>query len=554
MNVFVNRLSHHLNRYRTVTYASCAILTTLFLFASAFYPGDSKASGMIESLREAGLDQLYGLSDINAVGWLFWLVLQLNTYLFYVSSIAAVLIGSKLVPTKNTDGLELIFAGSPQPHKNFVLENYLSGALSLLIIVFPGFLVISGFTWYFAGFDLINRIFITFLMSYLVSLVFMSGVALLTTIRFAESTGKKIGFSYLIFSFFFEVGLSSSEELKKIQDISLNHYVRPIDAIFNTNYPIYKSFILLFMIAICIVLCIYWVDRHDFTEKISEAKVGKKENKFFYPTSKLAQKHPLLAEQIRRDWGFIKWNTFMMAFLFVYLLVIYPGDAEVARMLGTFQSPILDAFLFNHTLKYTYLGFMTIEFYSFFYLYYGLFVTFASASVATKEVRESYHDIIWANNFTPAKIIYSRTIALLSEISVLLWSSYLFLTIFEVIFGLAHNVDHMLVFFVFLVNWLLYLSYALIIISITMMFQLSESRKYALWFYFVSILIILAAFLSDYPWIRYFSPFGYIDNAGMLFHDVSIWNSILSIIFLLPLSIILFSYSLKRKYWEQDLR
>ena len=117
------RMYYHANRFRGSFLYASILLLTLIVMMTAFYPGEEGIVAYSEYITEAGFAAILGAIGTSASGFVFWIGMQINVYLYYIIVITGLLMGSKLFPTTDEDNVELLIGGVPKSCRMFYLEN-----------------------------------------------------------------------------------------------------------------------------------------------------------------------------------------------------------------------------------------------------------------------------------------------------------------------------------------------------------------------------------------------------------------------------------------------
>ncbi len=555
MDTFV-RQKYHIKRFRGVYFYGSILLGLMIWMICAFYPGEAATENYADVLNDTGLSTIYGEFDTESPAWLFWVTLQANTYLYIVPVIAGILIGTRVIPTRDKDGMELLLSTSTGSLRKFYLENLVSGITAITVILIPSYIVIAAYSIYHDAPDVLDQLVLLFFIVILISFFYVVLTSTVTIWRYSGSTGKKVGFGYLIYSFLLEMSSTSSEQAAESAKISVNYYLAPSDVFMTATINWVKVFTVLFFVSLMILYSWWKIQSHDIIDRTGSSEI-KKRNLFPQVDlrSSFSRKHPFLMEQLKRDLSFLIGFIIVLSFLSFYIIGIYstldPNDFQ--DLMGSFDSPLFNAMTNNHVITYDFEGFLIIEIFAFFYLYFGLFVVFVAASVATNEVRHEYQDLIWGNNFKPNQIILPRIKVMLLEISILIWTHFAITLGLIQLFGFSGDIDSMEFFQLYIVNWIHYLGLGLLIVAISMLSTIGKGRKNAILIYIGFIFIQFLAYMSKYEWLVYLSYFGWVDSTGMILGIVGFLEALIKVGFLFLLSIISFGAALKYRYWKTDL-
>jgi hypothetical protein len=520
--------------------------------ASSFYPGEEGVRDYIDLVSDAGLDFVFGEIGSDAPAWTFWVGLQINTYLYFILTITAILIGSRLVPTREKDAMETLLGSNPQSSRRYYLENIVSASVLLFISMIPSFLILALSSIFNDASDIISRLAIAYIFVFVVSWVFLVGTSMFSILKFSSSTGKKAGFGYLILSFLLEASAGSSDSPEQYANISMNYYVSSTTGLLYGDFDWNPIFVILLIASIFLIISVWRVKYPDYIE-YSSTKKNRERGILptLSPSSKLAIRYPLALEQFRKDFSyFIGWIV-TVTFFVLYTMLIFPDEKSLEKVFTSFDTPLVKAMLYNHEPTYDYTGWMLYEFHSINWIYFGLFILLIAASIPNREVRTDSQDIVWGNSIHPSRIIRSRTIVMIAEYTVMLWTIFVSKFVLDMMVG--NETSHFREFQVFIIYWIHYISFGFLILSISMLPQVSKGRSISLFVYFYFIFINLLAYSSGIDFLKYFGLFGYIDPAGMMLGLVSFPTELIKSILILGITIISFFLSLKYRYHNADL-
>ncbi len=553
---FVQRLYFHTKRYKGEILYSSSILAIIMIMVVYAFPSDTRAiASYIGLLEDAGLDILFSSYDLDAPGWLFWVSLMGSAYTYFVSAIASIKIGSKIFPTKDEVALELI-ASSPKASRVYLIESVISGIIAIFLIFLPSFTILSIYSVTQNAMDSIPRLAIMFLFNMGVSVFFIALTSLMSSFRFSQGAGTKIGYFYIIYAFLIELTAGSVDEYKDYAKISVNTYISPSAGILNGEHN-WNEFLTVIAISFFFLsISYYLIKKPDYIEKISVEKSGRLEFlPKFSPDGKLARKYPILFDQFRMDRSFFFiWFT-ILNFLILYVIVFYTSvladdPEQLTRLMGSFDTGMMKAFTFGYDVEASYMGFLVLEFFGLTWVYYGLFIFIPAVNIASRDQYRDEQDLIWSNSVTPEQVIINRTIALQIFFTILFWASYLFMTILSVSLDTDYNNTSG----AFIVGYIYYTGLTFMLVGLTMLFPVSKGRQFGRWFYIASVMIIIIAFMEpSVEFIRYISIVNYYDPVGMIMNKVQIIDQlIIAIIVLIP-SVLLYFASLKFRYRNVDL-
>jgi hypothetical protein len=519
---------------------------------TAFYPGEEGIIAYSEYITEAGFAVILGAIGTSASGFVFWIGMQINIYLYYIIVITGLLMGSKLFPTTDEDNVELLIGGSPKSCRMFYLENLISALLVLFISVIPSLIATILYTYHYESEDIIGRIVTTYFFVFSIGVFYLVLSSLASIIWFSKSAGKKIGFGYLIYSFLIELQAGSSEEAAQVAQTSINYYVDAASGLITGDFdwdPIIVLYSLVFILA---AVSYVLVKKKQLIQKAPKpVKTRRGLSRIIAPESRISQKFPIFMEQLRSDLGFFVGWLILLGVILFYMPNIAPADEDLMGFMGAFDIPFMDALTLGYTMEYTYIGFISIEFFGLLWFYFAAFYVFVAASIATREVRKQSQDLLLSNNLSTSKIVLQRTIVMLIEITILVWFAYLVLFLAET--NLNKDVDNTIRLNAFIIIWVHSISSSILFTAISMIPRVSKGRTLAIWVYLYSIIVMILAYSEEsIEFLKYTSIYHWGNTVGILYGKVEFIDVLLNNVIYLALSIILFFVMLKYRYKRAD--
>lgn len=531
------RIRFHAKRFRgDIIFVSLLLLFYAFMISVVFPEDNAAIVAYSEIITEAQLDFLFTTIGSDAPAWLFWLGMLLGIVLYYALAIIGIRTGARLVPTKEDDSLELLVASSPQSQRRFFLESYLSGFLSLLGVILVSFTVFIAFSLYNDAADTIGRLALVHLFYLLIGVFMMTFSSFFSVIRFNKGSGEKFGYLYLVFAFFLELSASSEEMPEEMLDLSINTYLSPSNGLLGEQWRWNEFGIVLGITLALFILTWWWMKRPEYYERIKPVKVRR--IRFlpnFSSQGRLAKRFPLFFDQLRVDRAlFFIWTGIVSFFMFyiVYLFESVYGDdpQQLGELVGAFDMPIFDAFTHGHTLDFAQLGyieFMGFEYYGIMWMYYGLFLLFPAVSAANRDFRRNEQDITWASEVTPQQIMTARTLAIQLQAFLLFTITTFILLAMQSALNVEVNTELQL--YAYLVGVVYFIGLGLFLQGFSMLFRVDRGKRYATWFYIISILIIVTAFIAtDINDVKFLSLFFYYDAVGIVWGIVSLGEALLT--------------------------
>lgn len=546
------RMYYHANRFRGSFLYASVLLLTLVVMMTAFYPGEEGIVAYSEYITEAGFAVILGAIGTSASGFVFWIGMQINIYLYYIIVITGLLMGSKLFPTTDEDNVELLIGGSSISCRTFYLENLISALTILFLSIIPSFVATILYTYHYQSEDIIGRIAITYFFVFSIGVFYLVLSSLASIIWFSKSAGKKVGFGYLIYSFLIELQAGSSEEAAQIAQTSMNYYVDAASGLITGDFD-WNPIIVLYILVLVFAAASYIiVKKKQFIQKAPKpVKTRHGLSKIIAPESRVSQKFPIFMEQLRSDLGFFVGWIIMLTLILFYMPNIAPADEDLMGFMGAFDIPFMDALTLGYTMEYTYIGFISIEFYGLLWFYFAAFYVFVAASIATREVRKQSQDLLLGNNLSTTKIVLQRTIVMLIEITIMVWLSYLVLVLAET--SLDKKVDNTIRLNAFIIIWIHSIASSILFTAISMIPRIGKGRTLAIWVYLYSILVLILAYSAEsLEFLKYTSIWLWGNTVGILYEKVEFTDVLLNNVIYLAISIVLFFAMLKYRYKKAD--
>lgn len=551
------RIFHHLKRYKTEFLYTSLILSGLTLLYSSLYPGEETMVALTDVVESSAIKGLLSQVDLKEPGWGLWISISASMYLYFTLATASILIGAKIIPTRNREGVELFLGSSSLSARKYYVENLIAGIGLIVAIALPSYLIVAIFSIIHGSSDILGRLALAYLFSFVVATVFLVISSAMTVLRFNRSAGILVGFAYLVVALMTELSFGSSSNNEKLANFSANYYAKATVGIISGKFDWEPIAVLSLIILAVIAGSIWYVKFPDYIEKDltdigSDRRSLNPANLLLAPSSKAARRFPVVFDQFRNDFG--KTIVFFLIIVgFVAAIVVsYPGDAEMAKALTAFENPTLLALMHNHEIRKDYTGFMQIKFYSMYYAYHGLYTVLVAASIPNRDARTDTQDLLWANNLSPDKLVRSRTVALIIEYSLMHWISYLFVVWIEKSADVNVNFTHE--FQAFFVLWIHMLGLGVFTVAIAMLPKIQKGRKYALITYMAFVFLIVTAYAdASLEFLKYFSYFAYFDMTALHYGVADFPTAILKSSMLLVLSGLFMIGALKLRFSKGDL-
>lgn len=549
---FFKRILFHTYRFRSqLIYGSFLSGIYILLFV-VLYPGEDGVATYSDAVTETYLAGLLASIDTSNPGWTFWLAMSTGLILYFTFSICAILMGRKLVPSQDRDALEIFLGVNPQSARQFYSENLLAAVLNLLAMSLPSFLILTIGSIINDASDIIGRLVLTYIFVLIVATVFLVISSLIAVMNFSGSTGMKVGMGYLFFALFMELTFADNPSTKDYANLSVNYYAKTSVGLVSGSYDWNPISVILLLILAGILITYWKVKYPDYLEtEIKTPDVIDISEIEFVAGTKLSHRYPLFFDQLRNDF-----KSLITLIIAVSLIVIMISNSYIEEtideVLAASDSPSIRALIQNNELQYNYTGFLAVKIFLLYWAYFGIFVALISANVATREVRFDSQDILWANNVKAKDLIFSRTLAILLEITVFIWSVFMVETLFEVF--LDRDINRLHLFQAYSVMWIHFLGFSLFLIALSMVPAVSKGRNWALIAFIGFVLMNIIAFSStQIEFIKYANYLSYLDVVGLLYGQDSYIIALLISTTLGILSFGFYYWALTKRYQHKDL-
>ncbi|MHA1519638.1 MAG: hypothetical protein ACTSVZ_04815 [Promethearchaeota archaeon] len=557
-----------LRRYKreTLKYSIYGVLFILLVYF--VYPGEDAMKGMFTFLYDSVLGGLFNFANLESPGWILWMTFTMSLLPYYLLAISGINIGAKIIPTVESDGIEIVLAASSYPTRRIYTWNYLTGILAQILILLPLYGISCIFSLYYNTTFILDELAISFIISLGFGIFFLSISSIASILSFRKSNGKIIGFGYLIFGFILDLLVGSldwSSEYFDVANLSISHYLNPTQVIFlgysNDNFlDIWEPFMVIVGISAVLFLIGLWrVKYPDFIERVKEMKPENSKTginpfeKIYTPDSYLARKFPVFMDEFRMAMKIVLLLIFLIGLQQFGLFAGLPSPDELLEQLAQSSSPIFTAFVQNHPIPSSLLGFIILKFYSALWIYFGFFIALIAARIPNRDVGNSTHDIIFANNISPQKLIKDRALSLFFSFSILLWG------LFFIIRGIQSTVnfelDYILQAQIFTVLWIHYMGMGIFLIGIALIPLVSKGKSLAVNIFIFFIVLSFIPFMNpNIEFLKYFSYLSYFDPVGMLIGEVSFATGCLTSLIMLGGSCVFTYIMIKFKFSKTDLR
>ena len=543
-----------------------AVIGFLFsLLFSLFFPGEETMKAMLEIFYESAVSGLLNPINTDSPGWILWIALFFGIFIYYILAFSGIYIGGKIIPTIESDSIDIVLTHSSYSARKLYLWNYLGAIVSLVIIILPLYVIVVIFSLIKSNAFILDEIALAFLIFLATGIFFLTLTSVASILRFSKTFGKILGFGYLILSFLIDL-LSGSPEYADYADLSINHYLNPFQIVFfgcskDNFFDIWGPFLVILGISAGLFLLGLWrVKYPDYIERVKDLNPNGSKlsfnplGKILEPDSFLAKKLPLFINQLRRNVKVVILLLFLIALQQFAMFRALPSPDELMYQLEQSNTPIFTAFVQNHNIPASLLGFIILKFYSGLWIYFGIAIALIAANIPNKDVRTSTHDILFANDISPIRLILARTLSMILSFTILIWGSFFILRGIQstaVDFDLSFKLQAQ----VFTVLWIHYTGLGIILIGIALIPLVSKGKNLAMFVFIFFIIMAIIPFLNpNLEFLKYTSYLNYYDPVGILIGEVEFSKAlIISLLMLLGSSAFTY-FMVKFKYSKTDLR
>ncbi len=556
----IRRLYLHANRYRGEVKFSVIFSVVFFAFYGGFFPKDG-ISDMVTVMQRIGV-----LRDISpdAAGWSIWLSIMVGTIAFAIVATTSINMGSRVVPTRDSDGAEYIMGSVPIDPRRYYTENVVSAFFALVVSMVPGYLVILTETFMFGSGKNLERITLAYSMFALIGLFFISVTSAVVAWRFERGLALGTGYAYIFLSMVIDVlGDNPDLNLSDLKKLSVNTYLQipsiPLtEGVVDWNPPV----VVLSVSAVFVAIGLLGVKRPQYVEKAMSKQgpsvVERTIGHFVRPSSSIARRFPLVAEQMRRDQKAVLTVLLIYAIYFPVLVSsTYGLGDDLSSVASSFNTPSTLMMTQGTELDSSLLSFAVHKVFMAGWLWFGLYGTLVAASIPTRDVRRHEQDLVYSPAVHPGKLVDRRVIAMLVEFTTLMLSAYVFFLISIYSYGedFAQNyITWDLLGQYMVLTWVAYSAVFITITSVSMLpAKISRGRWWGLLFFWVSLLINWMAYASaGIEFVKYISIFEYYNPIQLLYGKMNFAETMARAALMLIGSLALYILA-KRKYMRSSL-
>lgn len=556
----IRRLFLHANRFRGELKFSAIFSVIFFVFYGGFFPKDD-IGDMVAVMQKVGV-----LSDISpdAAGWSVWLSIMVGMIAFAIVAITAINMGSRVIPTRDSDGAEYIMGSVPIDSRRYYAENVVSAFFVLVLSMVPGYLVILAETFIFGSGENLDRISLAYSMFTLIGLFFISFTSAVVAWRFERGLALGAGYGYIFFSLILDVlGDNPDLDLGDMQKLSVNSYLQiPSIPLSTGSVDWNPPLVVMGVSLLLIVIGLLGVRRPQYVEKASSKQgsslIERTVGHFVRPGSLIARRFPLVAEQMRRDQKAVFVVLLIYAIYFPILVSsTYSLGDDLSSLAPSLNTPSTLMMTQGTALDSSLLSFAVLKVFMAGWLWFGLYGVLVAASIPSRDVKRHEQDLVYSPVVYPGKLMDHRIVAMLVEFTTLMVGAYVFFILpvysYGEDFARSYITWDLLGQYIIL-TWVAFSAVFITVTAVSMLpTRISRGRWWGLLFFWVSLLLNWMAYTSsDIEFIKYLSIFEYYNPIQLLYGKMSFAETMLRAILMLAGSLLLYTLA-KRKYARSSL-
>ncbi len=555
-------------RHRNTVILAITILTAVVVLVGLVYPGSEAVEAY---LGIPAFQLLFGEQEVDNPGMLVWLLFIFSSFLLTILyPVIGIFFGVKILPFSEKEGKELLFSTEKSPLKYF-LENLLIATILIPLTIIPAYLI--GVMFLVLNGSEISPFVIASIIPMFYVMVVMLVSSLGSAIKSSQRTGFAFGGVFFIVSFTLNL---LQEEIDFVKDINLmsqiNSFQHAIAGTWNQEFII-KC---LLLIGVLIILTIFFLYRTDYIETRSryvestetEERRSVKSKVSFIRTpvesilSGVGWKFPAFRDQLQSSAGIFLIYLIATSLLLMVVALVYPGDETMtllfSEMEATLNSPIIAAFMFNHSLSATLEGFVLVKIMLFHWIYYAPFLFIFTYDIIMRDRSAGYDEITWSMPRTRTLVLIQRTLASIVYLWLIILANWIALWIGEYVLSMYADVvltDFGATNMAFI---FLGIGYSFFLVLFVAVASLPHPKYLPLALagtFLVALFLPVIWYMNqDFSWLLYLSPFYYFDVAGMLLSDINLFGkAIPEVIIYGVVTILFFTYVVR--YWtpKQDI-
>jgi hypothetical protein len=266
--------------------------------------------------------------------------------------------------------------------------------------------------------------------------------------------------------------------------------------------------------------------------------------------TKLGWRLPIVRDQLHSSAGiFTIFICFTLFFIF-YITSMFPGEEELAEILVGFDLPAMRAAFFGYSIRPDVESYIAMEVFAFAWAIFGIFILIVINDLINRDKKHRYAEFTWAFPKNGTQILFGRTIAVLIYYIIIFLLGFVLFLPMQYIVGINIDIEAFITaYFVFIWSYCVFLVFFL---SITLLLPYRHSQKTLIFSYFISVLLLLVAFMSDLEWLRYLTPFGYFNTVGLMLSEVTLIDILPEVFACTIITLGLYIFVLKKRVTTRD--
>ncbi len=510
-------------RHKAVFGLSIILFAVITLFFPIIYPGELSMENIV-----VYYERFIGEIVYDNPGFHLWTIIAAGLILSIYFPLVSILLGVNILPFAEKDGKELLFS-TPKSLTRSYLENSLLVILLICLLCIPSFVFSAIFLIINNSPDSVANLAISFILGGFLAIFVTFLTAFGCTITFSKKMGYFVGGGYTVLGFFSDMALKGNKDFEFIMDLNLFSKAKITQNAISGTWN--EEFIILVLILslILAIVSIFMLYRKDFIEGVSKTSssieseqekraVTQKLSIIRTPTekliSKLGWKFPALTDQLFSIAGLLTIFSVIVIILTIMQASGYEGEAKTAMTLASIDLPFIDAAVFNYELMPTFEGWFTLEFLAWAWMIpFGPYILIVTNNIIFRDKKNRIAEVTWALPKSEKSMILNRTIASLIGLVTLFFIgfiSYIFIDL-----AMENNGDLINAATSYLIFTWGYCIFFIIFLSLALIVPYKHAQKTLLIGFTISILLLLAGFITDNFLLLILTPFSYFDFIGV---------------------------------------
>ncbi|UCG01984.1 MAG: hypothetical protein JSW11_20595 [Candidatus Heimdallarchaeota archaeon] len=557
---FIELLYLRFIRHKTVFGLSVLLFSAITVFFPIIYPGEESMQNIV-----IYYERFVGELQYDNPGFHIWTIIAAGMVISIYLPLSAILLGVNILPIAEKDGKELLFSTPKSLTRDFLENSILLTGLIWLICI-PSYFLSIVFLLINGNADSIINLTISFVIGGMLAIfiAFLTGFG--CSISFSKKTGYIIGGGYTIIGFFSDMAFRNNKDFEALLELNLFSKTK------NTQNAIMgtwnEEFILLALLLsiILIILSILSIHRKDFIEggykktiidesEITSKKITKKLSAIKLPLEKLIAslgwRFPALRDQLHSMVGIMTVFLIVTIGLTIMQGGTYEGEVKTAATFASIDIPFIDAALFNYELEPTLEGWFTLEFFAWAWMIpFGPFILIIINNIIFRDKKDRIAEITWVLPQSETKIIFNRTVAALIGLITLFFVSFLSYVLID--FTLENNGDLLNAATTYLIFMWGYCVFFITFLSLGLLVPYKHTQKTLLLGFTISILLLLAGFITENFLLLALTPFSYFDYMGIFLGEKVLIDVLPSALVCTVIAILIYIVVLKKVVSARD--